>query len=214
MHPTSKITAAIFDFDGVIADTEPQYDTFFNNLAAKYRLPTNFAALIKGTTLTAIMEKYFSAYSPEERAQITRDHLRYELQMTYTFIPGAREAIHYFKNNGYQTAIVTSSPTAKMNIALQKMQLENTFDALITADHITRGKPDPMCYRLAAATLGVAPAACVVFEDSLMGIAAGKNAGMKVIGLATTVPAATLAQHVENSIPDFSDLQKVRSLLE
>jgi HAD superfamily hydrolase (TIGR01509 family) len=200
-----KISAFLFDFDGVIADTEPQYDLFFGRLAETYGLEKNFAALIKGATLAAIMEKYFGSYPPEERAEIIEAHRRYEEQMSYTFIPGAREALAWCRASGYKTAIVTSSPAGKMQIALQKMNLENAFDALVTADQITKGKPDPMCYLLAAKTLNVPPAECVVFEDSIAGITAGKRAGMNVIGLATTLPAERLAQYVEMIILDFTD---------
>lgn len=199
----NRFTAILFDFDGVIADTEPQYDLFFDRLAAKYHLPENFAALIKGTTLAAIMEKYFGNYPLAEQAEIIEAHRRYELQMDCAFIPGAREAITRFKAQGYKIAVVTSSSTEKMKVALQKMNLENTFDALVTADKITRGKPDPMCYLLAAEELRVPPAECVVFEDSIAGITAGKKAGMKVIALSTTLPAETLSPYIDTIIPNF-----------
>ena len=199
----NRFTAILFDFDGVIADTEPQYDLFFDRLAAKYHLQENFAALIKGTTLTAIMEKYFGNCPPAEREKIIEEHRRYELQINYTFIPGAREAITRFKSQGFKIAVVTSSPDEKMKVALQRMNLQNTFDALITADKITRGKPDPMCYLLAAGELHVSPEACIVFEDSIAGVTAGKKAGLKVIGLSTTLPAAALSPYVYTIIPNF-----------
>ncbi|MDR3350940.1 MAG: HAD family phosphatase [Prevotellaceae bacterium] len=198
-----RFTAILFDFDGVIADTEPQYDLFFGRLAEEYQLGKNFAGRIKGITLATVMEKHFYNYPPAEQTKITESLRRYEREMTYTFIPGAREAIARFRAGGYKIAVVTSSPNEKMAIALQKMQLENAFDALITADKITRGKPDPMCYLLAASALCVPPQECVVFEDSIAGITAGITAGMKVIALATTLPADTLAQYTDTVIPDF-----------
>ncbi|MDR1406086.1 MAG: HAD family phosphatase [Prevotellaceae bacterium] len=203
----NRFKAILFDFDGVIADTEPQYSLFFDRLAASYRLGKDFSARIKGATLAAIMEKYFGSRPPEERAKIMEDHRRYERQMHYTFIPGAREALFYFKSQGCKIALVTSSPDEKMKIALCAMKLENVFDAIVTADRITRGKPDPMCYLLAAATLHVSPAECVVFEDSIAGITAGKNAGMKVVALSTTLPAESLLPYADTIIPDFSELK-------
>ncbi|MDR3132827.1 MAG: HAD family phosphatase [Prevotellaceae bacterium] len=204
-----RFTAILFDFDGVIADTEPQYSLFFDRLAAEYHLEKNFAALIKGTTLSAIMEKYFGNYPPATQAKIIEELRRYEQQMTYSFIPGAREAIARFRSQGYKIAVVTSSPNEKMTVALQKMNLENTFDALITADKITIGKPDPMCYLLAAEALHVPLAECVVFEDSIAGITAGKKAGMKVIGLSTTLPTATLSPYVDTIIPNFLNISGI-----
>jgi beta-phosphoglucomutase-like phosphatase (HAD superfamily) len=84
---------------------------------------------------------------------------------------------------------------------------------MVTADHITKGKPDPMCYLMAASQLRSAPEECLVFEDSLAGITAGKNAGAKVVGVATTLSPDILKQHVQWVIPNFSNLQEVVALL-
>jgi HAD superfamily hydrolase (TIGR01509 family) len=205
----TKITAALFDFDGVVADTEPQYDIFYSRLAADYRLGiADFAAQIKGTTFHYVLETYFGHLPAGEQHKIAEACRRYELQMDFKFVAGAREIIEYLQAHHYKTAVVTSSPSAKMHVALRKMGLHHTFDALITADHITEGKPHPMCYLLAAQTLHASPQQCVVFEDSIAGITAGKRAGMTVVGVATTVPAATLLQHTPAVMPDFSDLQQ------
>ena len=77
------------------------------------------------------------------------------------------------------------------------------FDTIVTADRITKGKPDPMCYLLAANDLNVSPADCIVFEDSFAGIQAGTDAGMRVIGLSTTNPEETLKNKVYEVIPNF-----------
>ena len=68
---------------------------------------------------------------------------------------------------------------------------------------ITQGKPDPMCYLLAAKDLNVSPEDCIVFEDSFNGIQSGKDAGMRVIGLSTTNPAESLRDKVYEVIPNF-----------
>jgi HAD superfamily hydrolase (TIGR01509 family) len=121
-------------------------------------------------------------------------------------VPGVLEFIRFLEEKKYKKAIVTSSPSAKMNAAIKKLSLENYFPVVVTADHITKGKPDPMCYLLAAQQLRSAPEECVVFEDSLAGITAGKNAGMKVVGVATTLAPDVLKQHVPQVIPDFTNL--------
>lgn len=102
---------------------------------------------------------------------------------------------------------------AKMQIALKKMGLESVFDTLVTADRITEGKPDPMCYLLAAADLQVQPDACVVFEDSFAGIQAGKAAGMRVVGLATTNSREAILDQVDAVIPDFQNAGWVLDLM-
>ncbi len=209
-----KIDAVLFDFDGVITDTEPQYEIYFNDLAKRYKLNIrDFASLIRGVTLPNMLDIYFSDYSEGDKNTIIRETALFEQQMDFKFIPGAEAFIKYLKENGYKTALVTSSPEAKMTIALSKMELENTFDTVVTANQITKGKPDPMCYLLAAGNLNRDPSECIVFEDSLAGIAAAKNAKMKIIGLSTTFPKEELKKHVNDLISDFSDLEKVISFL-
>ena len=99
--------------------------------------------------------------------------------------------------------LVTSSDEAKVRRAFRLLSLDGLFDTLVTADRITRGKPDPMCYLLAASDLQVAPEDCLVFEDSFAGIEAATRAGMRVIGLSTTNPAEALKGKVYKVIPDF-----------
>jgi HAD superfamily hydrolase (TIGR01509 family) len=217
MEPHTKIVSQkciLFDFDGVIADTESQYDQFWAAIGRDFQLGgDSFAADIKGTTISCIFNTYFPHASPEVRAGIADACRKFELQMDFRFVAGARAFINYLRMQGCKMAVVTSSPTAKMTVALRQLQLTGVFDAMITADDITRGKPDPMCYLRAAEKLQAAPADCVVFEDSIPGITAGKNAQMKVIGLSTTLPAARLHPLTAYVIPDFSDLKSVVSLL-
>ena len=78
------------------------------------------------------------------------------------------------------------------------------FDAIVTADMISKSKPDPECFLLGARLLGCAPSNCFVFEDSLAGLTAGRAAGMTVIGLSTTHPAERISALADHVIADFS----------
>ena len=111
--------------------------------------------------------------------------------------------IRMLKEHGVQIGLVTSSDNAKVKRAFGLLHLDNLFDTLVTADRITQGKPDPMCYLLAAKDLNVSPEDCIVFEDSFNGIQSGKDAGMRVIGLSTTNPAESLRDKVYEVIPNF-----------
>lgn len=209
------ITTVLFDFDGVIADTEPQYDDFFNQMAEEYGLGVlNFASLIKGVPLREIMDKYFGKYSEQEKNKVLERTAAFELQMDFPPVPGVMAFIAYLEAHQYKKAIVTSSPTAKMNAAMKKLPFESYFPVVVTADHITKGKPDPMCYLLAASQLQSAPEECLVFEDSLAGVTAAKNAGAKVAGVATTIAPDVLKQHVQWVIPDFTNFPEVIALLD
>lgn len=202
-----KMKTALFDFDGVIVDTEPIYDLFWNEAAIRYGLGIeNFAQKIKGTTLPYILEKYFSGYSEEFRQKVVRESTEYEKEMPFPPMPGSIEFLRTLKAQGVKTGLVTSSDDTKVKRAFGMLSLENLFDTVVTADRITKGKPDPMCYRLAAADLKEDPAACLVFEDSFAGIQAGNAAGMRVIGLSTTNPADSLIDKVYAVIPNFESV--------
>ncbi|WP_165020597.1 MULTISPECIES: HAD family hydrolase [unclassified Dysgonomonas] len=210
----ARITTVLFDFDGVIADTEPQYDIFSDWLAEKYKLGiADFASCARGVTFSYVLEKYFSDFTDEEKAQIVRESDEFELKMDFPLVPGIFEFIAHLKKNGYKVGLVTSSPDFKMEIALDKLNLVGVFDTEVTANRITRGKPDPMCFLLAAKDLGSLPEECLVFEDSLFGIQAATTAGMKVVGLSTSFSVEELQDKVHDVMPDFSDLPKVISYL-
>jgi len=202
-----KITTILFDFDGVITNTEPQYDLYFDALGEKYLGISNLAAQVKGVTSNNILKKHFSHFSTEEIHAIDKDIEAFERQMDFPPISGAISFISHLKSKGYKVGLVTSSQRFKMDIALEKMGLIGVFDVEITADNITEGKPNPMCYLLGAEKLNSSPIECLVFEDSLFGVEAGKSAGMRVVGLSSTVSAEKLIEKgVEKVIPDFNDI--------
>lgn len=203
----TQVKAALFDFDGTIADTEPLYDIFWNRVAEEYHIGIeNFASKIKGTIMPNIMEKYFSNYPEEVRQKILDDSKAFEEKIDFPLIPGVMEFIHALKEEGFKLALVTSSEDRKMKRAFEVLSLDGIFDVVITADRITRGKPNPMCYQLAAADLHLRPEECIVFEDAFTGIQAATAAGMRVIGIASTNPAEALKDKVYAVIPDFCGL--------
>jgi HAD superfamily hydrolase (TIGR01509 family) len=135
--------------------------------------------------------------------QLTSEAIAYEQTMSLPAMPGSFEFVRLLKANGVRMGLVTSSDLAKVERAIAQYHLEGIFETLVTSDRISRGKPDPMCYLLAASDFQVLPADCLVFEDSYNGIKAGTSAGMRVIGLCTTNPAETLVDKVYRVIPDF-----------
>jgi HAD superfamily hydrolase (TIGR01509 family) len=125
--------------------------------------------------------------------------------MDYSEIPGAMAFIRVLKDKGIKTGLVTSSDDAKLEVVFRRMPFDGIFDTVVSANRITQGKPHPMCYLLAAEDVKVHPSDCFVFEDSFAGIQSGNDAGMKVIGLATTHSATTIQDNVIKVITDFSD---------
>jgi len=197
-------TAFLFDLDGVIIDTEPQYDIFWKATAEKYNLGIeNFENVIKGTTLPYIFSRYFSHFPESVHREITADNQAFELQMEIIPIPGVLTFLKEVKKAGIPMGLVTSSDDRKIAYTFSRLPVRGYFDTIVSADRITKGKPDPECYLSAARDLSVSPENCYVFEDSFNGIKSGNAAGMKVIGLSTTNPADSIAKDCIRVIPDF-----------
>ena len=212
-----KPIAALFDFDGVVVDTEPQYTLFWDEKGKKYHpeIP-DFGHHIKGQTLIQIYKQYFR--QPEGlQDEITRQLLDYELTMHFEYIDGVVDFMKELREKGVKLAIVTSSNDAKMaNAYREHPELKSMVDYIVTADRVTHSKPHPECFLLGAEMLGVEKDNCIVFEDSFHGIEAGNRAGMKVIGLATTNSAEDIAAKCALVIPDFTDFtfEKMKGVLQ
>lgn len=192
-----SLKAVLFDLDGVLLDTEGIYTDFWSDIDRRF--PTgvdNFAAVIKGNTLSNILATYF----PDKaiQAHIHRLLIDQELNMPYRMFPGALDLVEGLRDAGINTAIVTSSTLAKMkNVFRTLPRLENAIDTLVTDEDVTASKPDPQGYLIAARRLKAAPGEFIVVEDSMAGLEAGRRAGAFVVGIATTNPmdAVTPACH-------------------
>ena len=195
--------AFLFDFDGVLVNTEFYYTEFWKRQDMKY-FPhiKNFEQVIKGRSLKTIYAEYFSD-KPDERKVIREELIEHEKGMVYEYISGAEEFVRACRGI-VKTALVTSSSQSKMeNVYRSLPHLKSFFDLIITAEDVNESKPSPECYLRAAELLGVAVCDCVVFEDSLAGIMSGKSAGMKVVGLETTLSRKELETKADMIIQDF-----------
>ena len=208
------IDTVLFDFDGVVADTEPSYDLFWNSKAEKFNLGfENFAAMIKGETLRNIIGEYFKCASDSEKAAIAKDLDAFEQKMPYKEIPGSANFIRILKERGFKLGLVTSSSMHKMKYALAKLGLGNCFDAIVTGDSIKEGKPNPQCYITAAQMLKSDPSNCAVFEDSINGMRAALGAKMRLFALSTTLPMEKIKMYSNTIFENFSNSQKILEAL-
>src|SRR5262245_44339802 len=105
---------------------------------------------------------------------------------------GVREVLDALSARGVRLAIGSSGPRANLELTVAECGLEGRFASIASLEDITRGKPDPQIFLVAASRSGVEPAFSVVFEDAPVGIQAAKAAGMYAVGLTTTHPAAAL----------------------
>jgi len=130
---------------------------------------------------------------------------------TITPVPGLVDLLKGLKEKGIKIAVGSSGMRANVEFVLDKCGISQYFDAIADGDMITRAKPDPEVFLLAAKLLGLAPSDCLVLEDSFAGVEAARRAGMKVVVLATTY---SQSEHKDYDliIDDFTQVD-VQSLL-
>lgn len=203
------IKAALFDLDGVVFNTEPQYTVFWGKQCREYHPEhPGLEHEIKGQTLVQIYDAWFSGPLQPQQAVITERLNLFEQQMSYDYIAGFQAYIATLRQRGVKTAVVTSSNQTKMQAVYQShSEFPAMFDAILTSEDFEHSKPDPDCYLKAAARLGVSADDCVVFEDSFNGLKSGRAAGMYVIGLATTNSAESIRPFCDKVINDYTILK-------
>lgn len=205
---TEGITV-LFDFDGVIADTENHYTSFWENMGTENLGIEDFGNVIKGQTLTQIFDKYF----PDERDRRRIDSVleEFEHNMPYDYIAGAENFLKALKAAGIPAAIVTSSNDRKMEqVHRARPELRTLVDHILTSEDFTKSKPDPECFLKGMEMLGGTPENTVVFEDSFHGLQAGRGSGAFVIGLATTNPREAIEPLCDMAIDDFTEMTPER----
>ena len=200
--------AALFDLDGVVFDTEPQYTIFWGAQCREFHPEhPGLEHEIKGQTLVQIYDAWFSGELQEKQAVITERLNLYEQQMDYIYVPGFEDYVKKLRTQGVKTAVVTSSNRIKMEAVYQRHpEFKGLFDAILTSEDFERSKPDPDCYLKAANKLEVSVKDSVVFEDSFNGLKSGRAAGMYVVGLATTNPAEAISPYADKVVKDYHEL--------
>lgn len=201
-----QLKAALFDLDGVVFDTEPQYTVFWGAQCKEFHPEhPGLEYEIKGQTLDQIYDAWFNGELKEKCSLLTERLDAYEAQMDYVYVAGFEDFIAELRKRNVKTAVVTSSNQQKMeSVYRQHPEFKSQFDAILTSEDFEYSKPHPDCYLKAAARLGVTPEECMVFEDSFNGLKSGRAAGMTVIGLATTNSAEAIAPLCNKVIKDYN----------
>ena len=199
--------AALFDLDGVVFDTEPQYTEFWGAQCREFHPEhPGLEHEIKGQTLVQIFDRHFSGDLAYSQEIITNRLNDFEQTMRFDYVEGFEDFVSRLRSRGVKTAVVTSSNIAKMQSVYQsRSEFRQMFDAILTSEDFERSKPDPDCYLKAAERLGAEIDECIVFEDSFNGLKSGRAAGMKVVGLATTNSAESIAPYSDVIISNYNN---------
>jgi len=197
---TQHACLAIFDHDGVLVDSLEFHTQAWFELGRRTGLSftAEFIHQTFGMTNPTIFRKLLGdSLSKEEMSRYSelkevcyRDVARGRIRL----MEGVREVLDALTARGVKLAIGSSGVRANLELTVKECGLDGRFAALASLEDITRGKPDPQVFLVAAAKAGAEPARSVVLEDAPVGIQAAKAAGMYAVGLTTSHPAKALAE--------------------
>lgn len=181
--------AVLFDLDGVLVDSTLAVERVWRRWAAVHKVDPE---LVMENAHGRRSIETIRIVAPEldaERENLTVENMEIKERDGIVAIPGAAELLSSLPPDSF--TIVTSATTALASARLRYAGLP-VPERMITADDVVEGKPSPEPYLKGAALLGFAPRDCLVFEDTPAGVESGKAAGMRVIALTSTYPAAKL----------------------
>jgi beta-phosphoglucomutase family hydrolase len=203
--------ACIFDMDGVLIDSgahhRSAWQTLIKELGVEPPDPEFWRLGIGRRSEDALPLILARPVGEPELAQLARRkrelYAEFSRHGTQT-VDGVVEFVAALAREGVPRAVGTSATRPDVDALLGELGLLDRFDAIVTAEDVTRGKPDPQVYLEAARRLRIEPGWCVVFEDSMSGIAAARAAGMRAVGVTTSHPAAELIRAgAESALADF-----------
>lgn len=215
-----KKIAALFDMDGVLVHTNPYHKQAFKEFLNKHNVSLTDEELkehVYGRTNAEIFPYIFREdYTPEKGAKWADEKEATFRELYKEDIQPVKGLINFLgelKKEGIRTAVGTSAPKENLDFIIDSLNLRGYFDAFLHSADVSRGKPDPEIYLKAAARLDADPTSCVVLEDSIAGVQAGLNAGMKVIAVTTThTPEEFGNAHLVIDHFDEISVQQVASL--
>ncbi|MCI0334951.1 MAG: HAD family phosphatase [Planctomycetes bacterium] len=212
--------AVIFDMDGVLVDSYQahfaSWRRVYGDLGIDYG-EVAFAADF-GRTSRDILRRTLGDALTEERIReldgFKEAYFRDILRESFPAMDGAVELIDSLVADGFRIAVGSSGPPENIALSLEKLGRTERFSAIVTGADVTRGKPDPQVFQLAAERLGVPPALCVVVEDAVHGIEAARRAGMKGVALTGTTTRDQLA-HADLIVDSLRQIMpaKLRALI-
>ncbi len=206
----SAASAALFDLDGTLIDSEPRSTETWRRLFAEHGLVFDAATASRfmgrrGADVLAEDPDLLPNTSWEELVvQLAEIGRSTDLPQS-RHLPKSVAFLRQLYAQGVAIGLVTSAGRMWAESALADLGISEMFTGLVTAGDVARGKPDPQGYLAGADLLGHPPARTVVFEDTPAGLLAGRHAGMRVVAVTTTHPRAAL-QHADLVVDDLTEV--------
>jgi len=197
----------LWDLDGTLVDSAGyHWQAWRDTLAAEGRAvaPEDFANAFGMRNDEILRGLYGEALAPAwiERVSETKEesYRRLLREQGLTALPGALSWLRRLRESGFRQALASSAPRPNIDAVLAILELGTYLDAVVSADDVGRGKPDPAIFLAAAERLGLPPARCVVVEDAPAGLEAARRAGMRSIGVLSDHHAQLVADLVVPSL--------------
>ncbi len=206
--------ALIFDFDGLIIDTEtPDYQSWqeiYREHGCEFPLE-KWASIVGGTASSdfdpyVYLEKISSKPVDREAIWVKRRKRDVELIEAQPILPGVQEYLADARRLGLKVGVASSSPESWVMGHLTRLGLIEKFDCVCTADDVEKTKPDPALFLATAEGLKVSPAHAIVFEDSPNGVLGAKRAGMFVVAVPNPFTAKLSLDEANLILPSLADL--------
>lgn len=202
--------AVLWDLDGTLIDSAPYHYQAWQEtlrdegvLISREQFADTFGQrndlvlrTIFGPQLTAERAARIAVNKEQCYRALVREH-------GVTFLPGAKEWLTKLRAEGHPQALTTSAPRENVAVVLRALDAETCFDAVVAAEDVTHGKPDPEVFLVGAQRLSAPARCCVVVEDAPAGVEGAHRAGMRVIGIGPTDLLAG-ADHVSPTLEGLS----------
>ena len=198
MTEVNNRKGVIFDLDGVLVDTGWAHKQSWYDLAEKegFSMSDEFFYSTFGMRNDQIIPRLVEGISSEGVDRLSKwkeQRYREIIAEKLTLPPGVGGLLDDLKECGFLLAVGSSAPKANLNLVLERVRIKDYFDACVTGEEVVEGKPAPETFLKAAEKLGLPPDRCIVVEDAVQGVAAGKAAGMPVVAVTTTRDRAALS---------------------
>ena len=186
--------AVLWDLDGTLVDSAEFHWLSWRDTMAAEGITVTYQQFVEsfGQKNDRILPGWLGAGADAERIRRVGDakeaeYRRLAVAHGLTPLPGAASWVRRLHGEGWRQAIASSAPRENVGVMLRALALDGMFEVIVSAEDVTRGKPDPQVFLAAADRIGVPAERCIVVEDAAVGVEAARAAGMQCIGVNRTV---------------------------